>query len=68
MGFADLRKRKGLTQRNIEELCGVTAKTVCVIESGCRMPHISTIRKLAQAIGEEYETVYIAIVDGMSGR
>jgi transcriptional regulator with XRE-family HTH domain len=46
-----LRRRKGWTQRDLAREAGVTQTTIVRIEQGTHEPNISTIRKIAEALG-----------------
>ena len=51
----ELRRRRVLTLRELEEKSGVSYNTIWRIENGYRQVHPSTIRKLAAALGVEAE-------------
>ena len=51
----ELRRRRVLTLRELEEESGVSYNTVWRIENGYRQARPSTIRKLAAALGVEPE-------------
>ena len=51
----ELRRRRVLTLRELEEESGVSYNTVWRIENGYREARPSTIRKLAAALGVEPE-------------
>lgn len=51
----ELRRRRVLSMRELEELSGVSHNTIWRIESGRQGAHPRTIRKLAQALGVEPE-------------
>lgn len=46
----DLRKRKGLTQRDLAHTCDMSANTVGLIERGECSPSVSTLHRLALAL------------------
>jgi transcriptional regulator with XRE-family HTH domain len=46
-----LRRRKGWTQRELAQRAGVTQTTIVRLERGDTEPVISTIRKVAEALG-----------------
>ncbi len=48
----DLRLRAGLTQEELAKEAGVTQTTVARIERDAVQPEVTTIRKLAQALGK----------------
>jgi transcriptional regulator with XRE-family HTH domain len=56
--LAELRERKALTLRDLEEASGVGADAISKIENGHRKPRPSTLRKLARALGVEVEDFY----------
>ena len=45
------RKRLGLTQEELAGRCGITKRTVASYETDGRMPHGSTLRRLAEVLG-----------------
>lgn len=47
----DLRFRAGLTQQELADKAGTTQTTVARIERDVVQPEVTTIRKLAQALG-----------------
>jgi transcriptional regulator with XRE-family HTH domain len=49
----DLRTEHALTQRELADKAGIGANTLNRIELNETEPHMSTIRKLAQALGVE---------------
>ena len=51
----ELRRRRVLTLRELEEKSGVSYNTIWRIENGYREARPSTIRKLAAALGIEAE-------------
>jgi transcriptional regulator with XRE-family HTH domain len=46
-----LRERKALRQEDLAELAGVGKNTVNRIEKNRTEPHMTTVRKLAEALG-----------------
>ena len=52
-GLAALRRRRGLTQRQLGEISGVAHTTVQKLESLSRGAYPQTLRKLAMALGVE---------------
>jgi transcriptional regulator with XRE-family HTH domain len=46
-----LRVREAMTQRELAAKAGITETTLSRIERDVREPHMSTIRKLADALG-----------------
>jgi transcriptional regulator with XRE-family HTH domain len=51
--LAKLRRSKGFSQRGLAEEAGVSPSSVYEIEVGRRMPHPSTLRKIARALNVE---------------
>lgn len=49
--LAELRNSKGLSQRELAELSGIQQPAISRIESGRASPHLSTLCKLAEALG-----------------
>lgn len=47
----NLRKKKGYTQEQLALLAGVTKRTVASYETDGRLPHPSTLKKIAEALG-----------------
>ena len=45
------RKKKGLTQQALADLCGISKRTVASYETDGRIPHNATLRKIASALG-----------------
>lgn len=45
-----LRKQKGLTQRNLGELCGISEPNIRKYENGKQNPKFETIEKIASAL------------------
>ncbi len=48
--IADMRKKKGLSQRRLAEQIGVTDKTVSKWETGCRLPDATLLMDLSNAL------------------
>ena len=46
-----LRRKKGWTQRDLAQAAGVTHTTIVRLERGQHEPNITTIRKVAEALG-----------------
>ena len=52
--IAELREERALTQVELAERARISPSTLSLIESGkVARPHVSTIRKLAKALGVE---------------
>ena len=45
-----LRKRKDISQKELSNLCGISANALCSIESGGTFPSKSTIAKICNAL------------------
>lgn len=46
----ELRKKRGLTQVEFSELCGVPQSRISAIENGSRVPNVETVLRLARAL------------------
>ena len=53
----EVRERLFVTQAELAERTGLTVSTVSRLENGLQRPRISTVRKLADALGVEPETL-----------
>src|SRR5262245_31030567 len=49
--IADVRKRRGLTQREVAEAAGLTINYVSLVENGARAPSQEGLNSLATALG-----------------
>jgi len=47
----ELRRQKGLTQKKLARLSGVSQSNISEIEVGKKYPKVPTLRKLAAALG-----------------
>ena len=47
---AEQRMAKGLSQRELAELCGTTQSAIARLERGGRPPRIDTLRRIAEAL------------------
>lgn len=54
------RRRRGLTLRQVAAAAGVTESFVSQVERGATNPSVSTLRKIAGAIGEPLATLFVA--------
>lgn len=52
-GLREARERALLTQEELANKSGVTVSTISRLENGLQSARISTIRKLAEAVGAE---------------
>ena len=57
VGLRELRRAKFLSQRDLAQRAGVSQKTIVDIETGKKRPHLSTLRKLAEALQVEPEAL-----------
>ena len=55
----EVRLGKVMTQADLAEASGIAEANISRIENGAQRPRISTIRKLAQALGVPPETLVI---------
>lgn len=53
-----VRQQKGLTQAELAEKAGVSRKTVNTIENGVFTPSVIVALLLAQALGEQLDTLF----------
>ena len=56
-GLREARERALLTQEELAARSGVTVSTISRVETGAQAARISTLRKLAAALGVEAETL-----------
>lgn len=52
--FARIRREKGLTQEQVEELSGFSQQYLSGLESGRRNPTIVSLLEIAQALGVDH--------------
>ncbi len=50
----EVRKAKGLTQEEVAERCGITARTIQRIESGIVKPRAFTIKTISETLGFDF--------------
>jgi len=55
----ELRERKFLTQDELAERTGMTRANISRLENGLQRPRISTVRKLATALGVEPDDLIV---------
>ena len=55
--LCDLRKAKGLTQKQVADILGVVPKTVSKWETGHGFPDVSTVSALADILGVSEKTI-----------
>jgi HTH-type transcriptional regulator / antitoxin HipB len=53
-----IRKRKGLTQKELSQKMGISDSAVNKYESGKENPTLHTLRKIAAALGVELEITF----------
>jgi transcriptional regulator with XRE-family HTH domain len=53
-----LRQKKGFTVKALAEKSGVSSIEISAIERGKRIPWAGTIKKLAGALGVEFDKLY----------
>ena len=55
MRYGDLRREQGLTQRDVAELACRTQSRVSDLETGHCDPRLSTMIRMAEALGYEFQ-------------
>lgn len=58
--FISMRKEKNMTQEEIAEKVGVTRQLISSIENGNTNPSVSTAKKIASALGFDWQRFYEA--------
>src|SRR5258708_5045440 len=53
----ELRKKRGLTQIQLSERCGVPQSRISAIEKGSHVPNVETVIRLARALGCKVTTL-----------
>jgi transcriptional regulator with XRE-family HTH domain len=48
--FAEIRRKRGLTQESLAERAGISALSVSFIEQGRRWPRLGTLHKFAKCL------------------
>ena len=61
-----LRKRKGLTQGALAEKAGILREMICNYESGKITPREPTLRKIAEALGVDFDELNNLILPTLS--
>lgn len=56
--FRSLRESKGMTTRMLAREAGVSTETVYAIEHGKRQPTVTTLTKIARALGVEVKDFF----------
>ena len=57
--FVKARNEKGLTQKQLEELSGISQPVIARLEKGTTSPQLDTIVKLLATMGKKLEVVSI---------
>ena len=57
--IARLRIRRGLTQAQLAEMVGVQEATIARLEGGSRIPSLSLLRRIAEALGSRIEIQFL---------
>lgn len=55
---AELRRKKGMTQEQLAAKIDAHVTTIAFIEGGTKFVRLSTLRKLAQALGVEIKELF----------
>lgn len=55
---AELRRKRGLTQEQLAAQIDTHVTTIAFIEGGTKFVRLSTLRKLAQALGVEIKELF----------
>ena len=63
MRIAQLRKQKGITQTELAEACDTSQQQIAKIENGIVDPRVSTLRKIANALGCGIEELFFTRVE-----
>ena len=50
-----LRKAQGLSQKQLAQRAKTSQTVICALESGSRIPHLTTLRRIAEALDETCE-------------
>lgn len=54
----DIRRKKGLTQNQLAEIVGMSPNYICSIEKGKRKVPVWTAKKIAAALGFDWQRFY----------
>ena len=54
----DLREAEGMSTRELARVAGISTETVYAIEHGKRQPSVTTLDKLANALGVEARDLF----------
>lgn len=55
-----IRKERGMTQEKLAELCNTSVSYIGLLEIGRNVPKLSTIEKIADALGVDYVELFIS--------
>lgn len=55
--LAEIRKSKGLTQKELAKACGISQSVIGKIETHTRTPQIDTFQKIIEKLGYTLEIV-----------
>lgn len=58
MHLKEIRKRHGLTMREVADMARISESGYCLIESGKRTPRPVTAKRLARVLGISIATIY----------
>ena len=61
VALAALRDEKGLTQRQLADLCGKPQSTIARIESGTMLPSLRVLTEIAAAVGKRIELGFVNV-------
>lgn len=56
-----IRKKRGLTQEELAELCDTSVSYIGLLEIGKNIPKLSTIEKIANALDVDYIEIFTPI-------
>lgn len=57
MKLKELRKARGLTQKELGDKIGRTDRAISNYENGCRRPDAPTLRRIAHALGVRMDDI-----------
>lgn len=55
--LADMRRTKGITQRELADMCGLTQSVIARLESKKSAPNLETVLKITEALGCELKII-----------
>jgi putative transcriptional regulator len=56
--LAELRKKKGLTQKELADILGVSESTISMYETGDRIPSLFKAKKMAKFFNVKVEEIF----------